>query len=94
MSRRAAPSAAPRTLAAAVPAASIMPVPPYGFSAPSFKHGDVPATGSALRMSAGGGWTVGKHNKPATRACPGCNGTGTSTATGDKCPVCRGTGRI
>jgi uncharacterized phage protein len=45
-------------------------------------------------MNAGEVVDVGKHNKPATRSCPGCNGTGTSTATHERCNVCHGTGRI
>ncbi|CND68562.1 uncharacterized phage protein [Mycobacterium tuberculosis] len=45
-------------------------------------------------MSAGEVADMGKHNKPATRSCPGCDGTGTSTATHERCNVCRGTGRI
>jgi DnaJ-class molecular chaperone len=51
-------------------------------------------TGPPRRMNAQGVVDVGKHNKPATRSCPGCNGTGTSTASREQCNVCRGTGRI
>jgi DnaJ-class molecular chaperone len=45
-------------------------------------------------MNAGEVANLGKHNKPTTRSCPGCDGTGTSTATHERCNVCRGTGRI
>jgi hypothetical protein len=57
-------------------------------------YGDGARRTGPSRMNAGEVVDVGKHNKPATRSCPGCDGTGTSTATHERCNVCRGTGRI
>ncbi|MBG6087590.1 DnaJ-class molecular chaperone [Actinomadura viridis] len=35
---------------------------------------------------------MGKHSKPPTRTCPGCDGSGVHR--GQTCGVCRGEGMI
>jgi DnaJ-class molecular chaperone len=35
----------------------------------------------------------GKHEKPRTQTCPGCDGAGKNKY-GDRCGVCHGSGKI